>query len=94
MVRLELSDNEAKILVNLLTMAGDEFSNHGCNDFLVARELGLDEETAKRVGQELTRAMVENGSADSEQLSNSGANLYDWQLYHHFAKKIRHELAK
>jgi hypothetical protein len=35
--RLILSDTEAKVLVALLELASDQFSNHGCNDFELAK---------------------------------------------------------
>lgn len=89
MVRLELSDNEARILAHILERASDEFSNHGCNDFDLTTELGLDESTAKAVGQELLRAMVKNGTADEGQLESSGRYLYDWQLYTYFRKRVQ-----
>jgi len=33
MVNITLTDAEAKLLIELLELASDNFSNHGCNDF-------------------------------------------------------------
>lgn len=88
-VTLKMSVLEARALRRLLERAGDEFSNHGCNDFSVEREVNGTPED----GLGLLRAMVESGAADKEQLEGaSGKYLLDWQLMRHFERRVEKAL--
>lgn len=88
-VTLKLTVLEARALRRLLELAGDEFSNHGCNDFSVERELNGTPED----GLGLLRAMVESGAAEEEQLEGArGTYLIDWQLFRHFERRVEKAL--
>lgn len=89
-VTLTMSVVEARALRRLLELAGDEFSNHGCNDFSVKSELNGTAED----GKALLRAMAASGAADEEQLSDSGEYLYDWQLFRHFEVCVEKALSE
>lgn len=83
-VTLKMTVVEARALRRLLELAGDEFGNHGCNDFEVKREVNGTPED----GLALLRAMVESGAAEKEQLEGAGGEyLYDWQLFRHFQRR-------
>ncbi len=88
-VTLKLSLVEARALRRLLELAGDEFSNHGSNDFSVEREVNGTPED----GLGLLRAMVESGAAEKEQLEGArGKYLLDWQLMRHFERRVEKAL--
>lgn len=44
---ITLTNTEAKLLVELLELASDQFSNHGCNDFELAKCISDLEERRK-----------------------------------------------
>lgn len=91
---LELSEIEGRVLALLLGRAGDEFSNHGCNDFNVAEELHLGDASAKEATRALLEKMVANGVANREELESNGTFLIDWQLFRHFEKLVRGQLSR
>jgi hypothetical protein len=89
MPTFQLSDDEARILAKLLKQAGDEFSNHGCNDFNVERELALPEARAMELAHSLRLSMVEHRVADPDYAEDGGVYLMDWMLYCLFEKRVR-----
>jgi hypothetical protein len=90
MVTLQLTDDEARVLALLLGQAYEEFSNHGCNDFDVQKELRLPHARARQVAYGLLEAMVKSGAADEEQLEGpQGVVLMDSQLFSHFKQRVR-----
>lgn len=92
-VTLTLSEIEAKVLAILLERASSEFSNHGCNDFEVDRELGLEDKNYD-IGKQLLIDMVKSGAADKDQLNDCSARfLNDWQLMVHFKNLVEVALA-
>lgn len=90
MVTLQLTDDEARILALLLEQAGDEFSNHGCNDFNVETKLKLPKERAIAMAHELRKAMVQHHVADEEYAEiSTSVYLMDWMLFCLFRKKLK-----
>jgi len=90
MATLDLTDDEARILVHLLEAAANEFSNHGCNDFNLQRELGLPKERAIAMAHELRVAMVRHNVCDEEYAEEKqSVYLMDWMLYHLFKAKVQ-----
>ncbi len=84
---ITLTAIEAKVLAKLLELAGDEFSNHGCNDFNLIREGGLAPGEAQEF---MTRLQVENPDQPPE--------IYDYEtqhddaLFRHFQQKLERGL--
>jgi len=76
-----MTELERKLIAKLLTMASEEFSNHGCNDFHLLRDGGLTEAEAA----EVQLALVRDGVADEP---SSGAYTCDWMLMTWLAKKV------
>ena len=81
-----ISENEAKIMADLLELAADEFGNHGCNDF----ELAMTDEN-----RELIKAMYADvlDEHDVEIPTHSGSYVtYDSCLMQHFANRLKGEI--
>lgn len=78
------TEKERKLLVALLKMAADEFSNHGCNDFDV-RGLGFSPADCRDLWQKLA-------DWDDPELAQRGDSHYfwDWMLLSYFADKVAH----
>jgi len=75
---MKLDNTDKKVLVALLRMASDQFSNHGCNDF-DAREHGLTEDEIQALRQKLGEW---DPSFDEESKS---PYFLDWALMQYFA---------
>jgi hypothetical protein len=80
MITLTLSEEEAEAFIVLLDQASDEFSNHGCNDFDVMRELELSQPEANAAAAAMRRAMIDVGMIDEDYTEMGGSYLYDWML--------------
>lgn len=87
MINLQLSDNEARLLALLLKMAGDTYSNHGCNDFHLGQELKLSPEETAKAAAGLREALVQTGCLEPDQEETSPYFL-DWLLMRHFQVKV------
>jgi hypothetical protein len=72
---------ERKLASKLLTLAADEFSNHGCNDFHLLEDGDLTEAEAKEVQE----ALMRDGMSDEVA---SGFYSWDWLLMRWLAKKL------
>ena len=98
MVSFELTDNEAKILVVLLKMAGDEFGNHSCNDFDIAAELQVKPAQARKITKDLLFAMERHRvmcSVDvKESLENLGSGFGESQLFDYFRVRVQDAILK
>ncbi len=80
-----LSEEEARVLAVLLEKASDAFSNHGCNDFDVAREAGLTVEQSDALWKKLA---VWNGGDANEFDDFMGSTMHtDWMIMGYFAKR-------
>lgn len=71
MITVRFTPNELKIMSYLVARAKDEFSNHGCNDLNVTREIGLPASAA----QELHETMIAEGVIDPECIYREGSAL-------------------
>ena len=83
-MQINLDPSDLKVLIKLLHLAGDEFSNHGCNDFHLLRDGGL----APGEAEELKTRMQVELPGDAEAFDNDVQ--YDWLLfrrYQHFFEK-------
>lgn len=49
MTKIELSSGEVKLLIDLLDRAGDQFGQHGCNDYSLSESGGLTDEESHEV---------------------------------------------
>jgi len=76
----------------LLDKAGDEFSNHGCNDFDLQSELKLTKEEAIAVAHKLREAMVRTECGEEADLERKDAYFYDWLLMRHFEARVKQAL--
>lgn len=84
---ITLTAIEAKVLTKLLKLAGDEFSNHGCNDFDLIRNGGLAPGEAEEF---VTKLQVENpGQEEHYDRQYQG----DWLLMRHFQHKLERALS-
>ncbi len=94
MPKLELTREEARILALLLEKAGDEFANHGCNDFDLQHELGLTQGQATALAPKLRKEMVKTGCMEAEDQGSTNTYFDDWLLMRHFEAKIKALLEK
>lgn len=71
----ELTTAEKKLIVYLLRRASDEFSNHGCNDLELVRDVGLTPEESFQI-----RMAMHERSDDPERVAPSKKSHYenDW----------------
>lgn len=85
---------EMRLAADLLELAGDQFANHGCNDFLIDKDiLPGDERWATEEVIELDRQMHEdNGDPEEHNPKWIGQNkcFADWWLMKFFATKLRY----
>lgn len=90
MPTLELTTLEAKMLEHLLDIAGNEFSNHGCNDFNLQEELKLSKKDAIDLNKAITKEMVAKGMSDKDALELAdSAYMMDWLLFAYFERKVQ-----
>ncbi len=92
MVQINLSEDEARILTKLLKIAGEEFSNHGCNDFNVGRELGVSQERAIEIAHTMHEKMIDLG-VDEEGTRRESPYLLDSMLFSYFEVLFRERIA-
>lgn len=71
---------ERRLLVKVLEMASDTFSNHGCNDFNL-KDHGLTKDEIK----ELQHAIAVNLDLEEEQ---EGEWTQDWMVMDHLRKVV------
>jgi hypothetical protein len=78
-----LTPAECRLAAALLNLAADEFSNHGCNDFRLRSDGGLDDEEARVVVADLNASMhpLDAARPDADCLQDS-------MLMRHLAKKL------
>jgi hypothetical protein len=77
------TEMERKLLSDLLGMAADEFSNHGCNDYVLPN--------TPETREFLANIMKEDDEEwAAEILNRKGDKLYaqDWMLIRYFQKKV------
>ena len=81
-INIQFTRAELKTLITLLGMAGNEFSNHGCNDFNILN-IGLPITAAHELRSQIT-------DFSKEELEDNKDNpyLYDWMLYRLFEDKL------
>jgi len=77
-MQIDLEPSDLKVLIVLLDRAGDEFANHGCNDFHLLRDAGL----APGEAEELKTRMQVEMPADAEVFDHDCQ--YDWLLFRRF----------
>lgn len=75
-----LTDDEAKVVAELLRLASNTFSNHGCNDFDL-RQYGL-----KHMARELNELEHEHEEDRPPDMNNPV--MTDWLLMDRFADKL------
>jgi len=92
MIRIEMTEHEAKAFLVMLEQAADEFGNHGCNDFDVGQVLRLPEDKAIEVAKELRLGMIQDKVIDPEEAETRGPYLYDWLILAWLKRKIKNAL--
>lgn len=80
-MQINLEPSALKLLIKLLDMAGDEFSNHGCNDFHLLRDGGL---TAGEAEELKSRLQAEFSGEEAAAFDHDMQS--DWFLYAGFQK--------
>ncbi len=80
-----MTKNEISLTIHLLKMASDEFSNHGCNDYYLAKIIADPEER---------RALMKqyheyNGDPEEWRAESNYDYAPDWLLMIFMAKKLQ-----
>lgn len=83
-----MNRSQLKILAKVLDSAGDEFSNHGCNDFNLDK-LGLTPEELESFKAEFTAWM----KADDPQYEGYGNCVQDWLVMRYLQEVAKKEAA-
>jgi hypothetical protein len=83
---IDLTPADLKVLIVLLDRAGDEFSNHGCNDFNLLRDGGLTPGEA----EELKSRMQVEFPGEEEAFDRDFQ--YDWLLFRRYEKLFKRAL--
>ena len=89
---ISITDTQARLLVELLELAENEFSNHGCNDFELFKCIP---DLEKR--RELIKAYHEwNGDPETFEedtvIPKSYEYFYDYALMGYLAHKVKEQL--
>jgi hypothetical protein len=87
-MQINLEPSDLKVLIKLLGMAGDEFSNHGCNDFHLLKDGGLAPGEAEAMK---TRMQVE---FPGEEEAFDRDIQYDWLLMRRFQRVFENALKR
>lgn len=73
---------ERRVISVLLRRASDEFSNHGCNEFDVAKTARITPEECKALWEQLAEW------DDPDLAEREGPVFWDWHLMQFFADKL------
>ena len=79
---------QLKVLVEILGTAANEFSNHGCNDFDLAKQ-GLNPEELENFKAELTKYVP----PDAPQYYTPGDVVEDWLVMRYLQAVAKKEIA-
>ena len=74
---------EIKLLAQLLSMAQEEFGNHGCNDFSLTRDGGLTPGEAEEFV-----SLAQASSPGEEEVFDGGDIQFDSTLYSYFKQRV------
>jgi hypothetical protein len=86
-MQIKLEPSDLKVLIKILDMAGDQFANHGSNDFHLLRDGGLTPGEA----EEMKSRMQVEFPGEEEGFDNDVQ--YDWLLMRRFQKLFENALA-
>lgn len=79
--------NKEKILIaNLLELASDKFSNHGCNDLGESIWDGWTKEEREKLLNDFFRSQ-----GDEEMIDQGYVDIADWLLMYLLAEKLKEE---
>lgn len=78
-MHIDLTPAELKLLIVLLDRAGDEFGNHGCNDFSLLRDGELTPGEAEEM-----KSRLQAGLCTEEAQVFDNDVQYDWALLRYF----------
>ena len=76
---------ERKLAIFLLKLAAEEFSNHGCNDLELVRDVGLTPEESLEVRQAMH---AWNGDTDADAPKPADHYTIDWLVMKFIAGQI------
>lgn len=85
-MQINLEPSDLKVLIQLLDMAGDQFANHGCNDFHLLKDGGLTPGEA----EEMKSRMQAEFPGEEEGFDSDCQ--YDWLLMRRFQKLFENVL--
>lgn len=85
-MQIDLTPADLKVLTVLLEKAGDEFDNHGCNDFHLIRDAGL----APGEAEELKSRMQVEFPGEEKHFDRD--TQYDSLLFRRFQKLFERAL--
>ena len=88
-MQIDLTPADLKVLIVLLDRAGDEFANHGCNDFDLIKDGGL---APGEVEEMKTRMQVEFPGEEAEAFDRD--SQYDWLLFRRYEKLFQKALER
>lgn len=84
---INFSAADLKLLTVLLDRAGNEFSNHGCNDFHLIKDAGL-------TGEEVPALVAKMRETFPGDEIDEKVYQMDWLLFAFFEKRCRDALAE
>jgi hypothetical protein len=82
---LTLTAAEQKLLVHMLKMASEEFSNHSCNDLDLVKDVNLTPEESL----EFRTQLIREGDYPEDTVALYPHTLFDWEVMQYFALKIK-----
>ena len=83
-MNLDLIPADLKVLIALLHKAGDEFGNHGCNDFHLVKDAGLTPGEA-----EALKSRMQAGASGDEARAYDRDYQYDWLLFRRYEQVFK-----
>lgn len=81
-----ITDNEAKLIAALLDMAGREFANHVCNDFVMSDHVEMSPEELVALDLDVH---VKNGDPHEHEPESVGDYQSDFCLMFYLASRVR-----
>lgn len=81
-----LTTKEAKLVAVLLDMAGDEFGNHGCNDFVMSKHVDMTQDELVALDLDISTKIGDPADHEPESV---GDYQTDFCLMLYLAHRVR-----
>jgi hypothetical protein len=91
---MTLQPHELKLAAELLELAADQFSNHGCNDFDLVTEAGLTLEQAYEVNKAYVEWIGEAEQYEDSELRTTEAWCGDSGIMRWLSARMKQELGE